>query len=80
MSKLFKLRRWVTLSDAAKYLEGAFTEPVSEADILQLALDGQLKLSVNFINPVEVLLGRLTPKTEIPFVGFVTLHWMTVLD
>lgn len=57
----------MTLSDAAKYLEGAFTETVSEADILQLALDGQLKLSVNFVNPVEVLLGTLTPKTEIPY-------------
>ncbi len=50
MSKLFKLKEWLTLPDAAKHLAIAFGEEVGEADVLRLALDGHLKLSVNFVN------------------------------
>ena len=32
-------------------MEAAFGEPVSEADIFHLAMDGRLVLSVNFVNP-----------------------------
>lgn len=47
MSKLFKLKKWLLLKDAADYLSVALSEPVKESDILQLALDGQITLSVN---------------------------------
>lgn len=50
MSKLLKLKDWVTVADAARHLESAFGEAVSESDVLRLALDGRLVLSVNFVN------------------------------
>jgi hypothetical protein len=49
-SKLFKLKQWLTLPDAAKHLTGVCGEEVTEADILRLGLDGRLTLSVNFVN------------------------------
>jgi len=48
MSKLFKLKEWLTLADAARHLSIVFGEDVSEADLLQLALDRRLDLSVYF--------------------------------
>lgn len=67
MSKLFKLKNWLTIQEAAKHLSGAFTEPVTEADVLRLALDERLKLSVNFVNPVLVRLGTLVKKEDVPY-------------
>ena len=48
MSKLFKLKRWLTIAESAKHLSMVFGEEVVEADILRLALDSQLTLSVVF--------------------------------
>lgn len=59
MSKLFKLKEWLTLPDAAKHLSIAFGEEVSEADVLRLALDGHLKLSVNFVNKARAKCGEV---------------------
>ncbi len=50
MSKLFKLKKWLTLPDAAHHLSIVVEEEVTEADILRLALDGHLKLSVFLVN------------------------------
>ena len=50
MSKLFKLKEWLSVSDAAKHLTLSFGEKVSEADVLQLALEGHLKLSIHLVN------------------------------
>jgi hypothetical protein len=50
MSKLFQLKKWLTLPDAAKYLSVSFGEEVKESDILQLALGRHLKLSIDFVN------------------------------
>jgi hypothetical protein len=50
MSKLFKLKEWLTISDAAKHLTTTLHEIVSEADVLQLALEGNLKISVYLVN------------------------------
>lgn len=47
MSKLFKLKRWLTVADAAKHLSTVFGEEVTEADVFRFALEGTLKLSVN---------------------------------
>lgn len=49
-SKLLKLKKWLTLSEAAKHLSGICGEEVTEADILRLALDDYLKISVYFVN------------------------------
>ena len=56
---LYKLKEWLTVPDAATHLSMALVEDVTEADVLQLALDGQLTLSVNFVNPTSGQLGRL---------------------
>ncbi len=49
-SKLVKLKQWLTVSEAAEYLALVFDEDVTESDVYQLALDGNLKLSVRFVN------------------------------
>lgn len=51
MKKIFTLRRWQTLSQAARYLSTVFNEDVSEADILHFSLDfgpNRIKLSAIF--------------------------------
>jgi hypothetical protein len=50
MSKLLKLKDWLTLDDAAKHLSIMFEEVVTKADVLRLACDGRLTLSVNMLN------------------------------
>jgi len=49
-SKLFMLKQWLTIPDAARYLSIILGEEVSEADVLMLAIDGHLTLSINFVN------------------------------
>jgi len=49
-SKLFKLKKWLTLHDAAQYLTSVLGEPLGPPDVLRLALEGQLKLSVRFVD------------------------------
>ena len=66
MGRLFKLKEWLTLPDAAAHLSIAFGEEVSEADILRLALDGRLRLSVYFVNHAKVRKGRLVPMEQCP--------------
>ena len=61
MSKLFKLKEWLTIPDAARHLTGVFDEPISEADVLRLGLDGHLKLSVDFVNKAAAIRGRVVP-------------------
>lgn len=65
-SKLLHLKQWVTVPDAARYLSEIMSESVSEADVLQLALDGQIKLSVDFPNRAKAHIGRILPFREIP--------------
>jgi hypothetical protein len=52
-----RLLEWFTVKDAAKYLSIILGEEVTEAHILRLALDGQLTLSVNFVNKVTACPG-----------------------
>ena len=56
-SKLFKLRKWLTIPETAKHLSLMFGEEVTEADILRLGLDGHLKLSVYFVNHAHAKAG-----------------------
>ncbi|WP_043525843.1 hypothetical protein [Litchfieldella xinjiangensis] len=42
-----KLKKWYTLADASKRLSLEFTEDVSTLDILQLALEGEINLSIH---------------------------------
>lgn len=66
MSKLFRLKEWVTIPDAAKYLSQFLNEPVTVPDILQMALDGHLQISVDFPNRAKARLGRIVPFKEVP--------------
>ncbi len=60
-SKLFNLKEWLTLDDAAKHLSIVFGEEVTRADVLRLALDKRLTLSVNFVNHALARKGKVTP-------------------
>lgn len=66
-SKIFKLKKWLTLPDAAKHLSNICNEEITEADILRLALDGHLKLSVNFVNYTKARCGKV--------VGYEDVKW-----
>lgn len=50
MSKLFTLKEWLNVPDAAQYLSKAMNEVVTEADIFRLAVDGCISLSIYFAN------------------------------
>lgn len=60
-SKLVKLREWLELPAAAKYLSAAWGEDISEADVLRLGLDGKLTLSIHLVN-----LGSGRPVNVVP--------------
>ncbi|RPA64511.1 hypothetical protein EGC86_04405 [Shewanella frigidimarina] len=50
MSKLFKLKKWLTLEETTTHISNLLDEPISRSDLYKLALDGYLKLSVMFVN------------------------------
>lgn len=64
MGKLFQLKQWLTVPEAAGHLSSVLSEPVAEADVLRLGLDGHLKLSVNFVNHARGCVGRVVPLDE----------------
>lgn len=64
MSKLFRLKQWLTISEAARHLSTIFQELVSEADVLRLALDRRLTISVNFVNHAKARRGQVVPKAD----------------
>lgn len=51
MSKLLKLKKWLTIAEAAERLSTILDEKVTEADVFQLAIDQHLTLSAYF-NPL----------------------------
>jgi hypothetical protein len=64
LQKLLNLKEWLTIADAARHLSILFGEDVSEPDVLRLALDGHLTLSVYFVNHTEALCGSAVPIEE----------------
>ena len=74
MNKLFSLKEWLTLEEAATYLTACLNETVTQADAIRLGIDGHLILSVNFVNSVYARCGKAIPCSEhkgggIPFNG-----------
>jgi hypothetical protein len=69
MGKLFKLKKWLTVSDTAKHLTVLLGEEVSDADVLQLALDGLLTLSANFVNHATAYRATRVPLNEVPTIA-----------
>jgi hypothetical protein len=70
MSKLFKLKEWLNVGDAAKRLSVLFGEDVTKTDVLRLALDGHLKLSINFVNEAKVRGGEIVSWNETEWAPF----------
>jgi hypothetical protein len=68
MRKIYRLREWLTLDEAAGHLSVVLGESVSVADIYRLALDGHLTLSVNLVNHAEAQFGVVTPFKDAPIV------------
>ena len=68
MSKLFNLKEWLTVAESAQHLSIVFGEDVTEADVLRLALDRRLRLSVNFVNGARGRCGRVVPIDEAEYV------------
>ncbi|MBC7619867.1 MAG: hypothetical protein H7293_12940 [Candidatus Saccharibacteria bacterium] len=64
LKRLSDLKKWLTVPDAARHLTIVFGEDVSEADVLRLALDGHLKISVNFVNHATAIRGKVIPIDE----------------
>lgn len=64
MQKLLNLKEWLTVPDAARHLAILFGEDVSEPDVLRLALDGHLTLSVYFVNHTSGRCGSAVPIQE----------------
>jgi hypothetical protein len=62
LKKLLNLKQWLTVADAARHLSILFGEHVTEADVLRLALEGSLTLSVYFVNGAR---GRCGPAVGI---------------
>ena len=58
-NKLFMLKKWVTIPEAAQYLSASLGEEVNEADIYALVLNDQLKISIKFIDMINVEKGKL---------------------
>ena len=65
MSKLFKLKKWLTLQDSARHLALAFGEDFSETDVLQLVMAGTLEISVIFPNITKGFYGVLVPRDDV---------------
>ncbi|MEO8526400.1 MAG: hypothetical protein ABI460_16870 [Caldimonas sp.] len=89
MGTLFRYKQWVTVPEAAGFIRGIVGDPVSQADVIRLAIDGHLVLSVNLVNGASAHLGTVVPfselsKTEVPIPGreheLMTLHDGHILD
>ncbi|MHB1609654.1 MAG: hypothetical protein ACYCXX_13680 [Acidiferrobacter thiooxydans] len=64
MSKLYDMKQWVTVKDAARHLSIVLDEEVTEADVLRLVLDGHLTLSVNLVNHATAKRGKVVSLSE----------------
>lgn len=67
MSKLYKLREWLTLEESAAHISLVLGEPASIADLYRFALDGHLTLSVDFVNHATARKGRWLKTEEVEF-------------
>jgi len=74
LKKLLKLKDWLTVPDAARHLSILFGEDVTEADVLRFALDGRLKLSVDFVNHATARCGKIIPLAEAEIKKIPALH------
>ena len=69
MGKLFNLKEWLTVSETARHLTIVFGEEVNDADVLRLALDGRLRLSVYFVNHAHARCGHVVGRDGVVWYG-----------
>ncbi|RTR40552.1 hypothetical protein EKG38_01115 [Shewanella canadensis] len=63
MKKLFKLKEYLTIEEAAEYLSSSIEEPVSQADLYWLVQEKQLTMSVKLSTQAYVKGGQyITPQ------------------
>lgn len=67
MSKLSKLREWLTLEQTVNRISKELEEPVTVADLYQFCLDGHLKLSAYFVNNAKAKVVTLIKKEDIEY-------------
>jgi len=75
--KLNTRKKWLTLNKAIEYLAFAFEEEVSISDIYQLALEGQLALSVRFSSTTFM---KNCIKTKLTQANFNIFHTDTIKE
>jgi hypothetical protein len=80
LSKLLKLKEWLTVPDAARHLSILFGEAVLEADVLRLGLDGHLQLSAQFVNHASAQCGKVVPLADVKRREFPTLDGKGVVQ
>jgi len=68
MSKLFKLKEWLTLEEAANHISNVLGELVTLADIYRLALDKHIKISANFVNGAKARVGKFVKTADVEFI------------
>lgn len=66
MSKLLKLKKWLTVDDAAQHLSIVIGEKISAADLLQLALDGKIKLSICLMHKARAKPAKIMEAKDVP--------------
>lgn len=67
MSKLFKVREWLTIHESASFISQLLQESVTENDVYRLMLDGVIQPSIHFVS--EVPAKRLTDEEELDVKG-----------
>ena len=80
MSKLLKLKRWLSVPDAARHLTILLGEEVSEADMFRLALDGHVTLSVNLVNGARGRLGSFVPREQVVWEAVPSIDGLRVVE
>lgn len=67
MGKLFKLKEWLTLDEAAAHISSVLGEPATVADLYRFALDDHLTLSVDFVNHAYARKGKWLKTEQVEF-------------
>lgn len=74
MSKLFKLKKFFTLDEAARHFSSSLEEEVTKADIYSLALEGHLTISIRFQGMLTMSPGRIFEDTADDSSPDMTIH------
>lgn len=67
MNRLFKLKEWLTIEESAAHISSLLGEPATIADLYRFALDGHLKLSVDFVNHAQARKGKRLKTEQVEF-------------